>query len=89
MLVSLFYIAPAILTIIMSFTALDGAFFWTFAGFGNYRKIFMDPNTIQILKNTILYIFVSMVLIIILDLFIAIMTTYFIRSNTWAGFSNR
>lgn len=85
-LVSLFYIAPAILTIIMSFTALDGAFFWTFAGFGNYRKIFMDPNTIQILKNTILYIFVSMVLIIILDLFIAIMTTYFIRSNTWAGF---
>jgi len=34
-LVSIFYIAPAILTIIMSFSSLDGAFLWEFVGFEN------------------------------------------------------
>ncbi|MFA6844362.1 MAG: sugar ABC transporter permease [Sphaerochaetaceae bacterium] len=85
-LVSIFYIAPAILTMVMSFTSLDGAFIWDFIGFENYRKIFLDPNTFLILKNTILYILISMAIIIALDLFIAVMTTYFIRSDSWASF---
>jgi len=85
-LVSLFYIAPAILTIVMSFTGLDGSFIWEFVGFENYRKIFLDPNTLQILKNTIMYIVVTMLLILVLDLFIAVMTTYFIKSDSWASF---
>ena len=34
-LVSIFYIAPALLTIVMSFTSLDGAFVWNFAGMSN------------------------------------------------------
>jgi len=85
-LVSLFYIAPAILTIVMSFTNLDGAFIWEFVGFENYVKIFKDPNTLEILRNTVVYILVSMVLIVVLDLFIAVLTTYFIRSDGWASF---
>lgn len=85
-LISIFYIAPAIITIIMSFTSLDGAFIWDFTGLSNYKRIFIDPTTITILGNTILYIGLSMVIVLTLDLFIAIMTTYFIRSDGWAGF---
>src|SRR3989339_762977 len=85
-LVSIFYIAPAILTIIMSFSSLDGAFLWEFVGFENYGKIFRDPNTFIILRNTILYIVISMAIIVLLDLFIATLTTYFIKSDGWASF---
>lgn len=55
-LVSLLYILPAILTVAMAFTDLDGAFIWEFAGLKNFRKIFRDPNTIIIIRNTILYV---------------------------------
>ena len=85
-LISLFYIAPSVLTIVMSFTSLDGAFIWEWDGFGNYLKIFKDPNTVIILRNTVVYILVTMVLTIILDLFIAIMTTYFIKEEKWSSF---
>ncbi len=85
-LVSFFYIAPAILTIIMSFSSLDGAFLWEFVGFENYGKIFRDPNTFLILRNTVLYIVISMAIIVLLDLFIATLTTYFIKSDGWASF---
>jgi ABC-type sugar transport systems, permease components len=85
-LISIFYIAPAILTIIMSFTSLDGAFVWEFNGLENYRKIFHDPNTVRILFNTVFYIAISMAIILVLDLFIAIMTTYFIKNDSWASF---
>ena len=84
-LVSLFYLLPAILTIIMSFTGLDATFQWKFVGFSNYKKIFLDPYNGLILANTLVYIFSAMVLIILLDLFIAVMTAYFIRSNAWAS----
>ncbi|MDD3456194.1 MULTISPECIES: sugar ABC transporter permease [Sphaerochaeta] len=85
-LISIFYIAPAILTIVMSFSNLDGSFLWEFVGFENYGKIFKDPNTLLILRNTILYIFISMFIIVVLDLFIATLTTYFIKSDGWASF---
>ena len=85
-LISIFYIAPAILTIVMSFSNLDGSFIWEFVGFENYGKIFKDPNTLLILRNTILYIFISMFIIVVLDLFIATLTTYFIKSDGWASF---
>lgn len=39
-LVSLLYILPAILTVVMAFTDLDSAFIWEFAGLKNFRKIF-------------------------------------------------
>jgi inositol-phosphate transport system permease protein len=85
-LISIFYIAPAILTIVMSFSNLDGSFLWEFVGFENYGKIFKDPNTLLILRNTILYNFISMFIIVVLDLFIATLTTYFIKSDGWASF---
>ena len=84
-LVSIFYIAPALLTIVMSFTSLDAAFIWEYAGFSNYKRIFMDPTTLTIVNNTVLYIGVSIAIVLVLDLFIAIMTTYFIKSDGWAS----
>ena len=84
-LVSIFYIAPALLTIVMSFTSLDAAFIWEYAGFSNYKRIFMDPTTLTIVRNTVLYIGVSIAIVLVLDLFIAIMTTYFIKSDGWAS----
>ena len=85
-LTAIFYIAPSIITIVMSFTSLDGSFVWEFNGFENYSRIFKDPNTWTIAMNTVIYIGVSVALIIVIDLFIAIMTTYFIKSDSWASF---
>ena len=44
-LLSIFYIVPAILTIAMSLTDLDSSFVWEWNNFNNYRKILLDPNT--------------------------------------------
>ena len=85
-LTAIFYIAPSIITIVMSFTSLDGSFVWEFNGLENYSRIFKDPNTWTIAMNTVIYIGVSVALIIVIDLFIAIMTTYFIKSDSWASF---
>ena len=65
-LVTLLYILPAVLTVVMAFTGLDKTFVWKFVGMKNFRRVFMDPNTV-------------------IDLFFAIMTTYFIKSERSAS----
>ena len=80
-LVSLLYILPAILTVVMAFTDLDSAFIWEFAGLKNFRKIFRDPNTFIIIRNTVLYVAIAIGITICLQLFLATMTTYFIRDE--------
>lgn len=79
--ITVLYILPAILTVAMAFTSLDSAFLWEFNGLNNFRKIFKDPNTIIIVKNTVFYVLVTIVFTVVLDLFFAIMTTYFIRDE--------
>ena len=85
-LVSLLYILPAILTVVMAFTDLDSAFIWEFAGLKNFRKIFRDPNTIIIIRNTVLYVAITIGITICLQLFLATMTTYFIRDEKKGNF---
>ena len=85
-LVSLLYILPAILTVVMAFTDLDSAFIWEFAGLKNFRKIFRDPNTIVIIRNTVLYVVITIAITICMQLFLAIMTTYFIRDERKGNF---
>ena len=80
-LVTILYILPAIMTIVMAFTDLDSAFIWEFAGLKNFRKIFKDPNTKVIIKNTTLYVSVTIVITICIQLFLSTMTTYFIRDE--------
>ena len=50
-LVTILYIFPAVLTVVMAFTDLDKSFIWTFAGRKNFERVFRDPNTLIILKN--------------------------------------
>lgn len=80
-LVSLLYILPAILTIVMAFTDLDTAFVWNFVGLKNFIKIFKDPNTPVIIRNTVTYVVITISLTICLQLFFSTMTTYFIRDE--------
>ena len=84
-LVSIFYVIPAILTIAMSFTSLDSSFVWEFNNFKNFRKIFLDPNTWMIVRNTLVFVGIAIVCTVFLNLFFAIMTTYFIRSERFSS----
>lgn len=80
-LVTIFYIFPALITIGMAFTELDASFIWSFAGLDNFRRIFLDPNTVPIIINTFLYVACTIVLTIIIDVILAILTTYFIQND--------
>lgn len=80
-LVTVFYVLPAIITIAMAFTSLDASFVWKFVGLKNFRRIFLDPNTITIVKNTVLFVLIAIAATVVIDLFFAIMTTYFIKSE--------
>lgn len=80
-LVTIFYVLPAIITIAMAFTNLDASFVWKFVGLKNFKRIFLDPNTVTIVKNTLLFVLIAITATVIIDLFFAIMTTYFIKSE--------
>lgn len=84
-LVSVFYVVPAFLTILMSFTGLDSSFIWEFNDFKNYKKIFLDPNTLTIVWNTCVFVGVAIVVTISLNLLFAILTTYFIKVEKYAS----
>lgn len=85
-LVSIFYVVPALLTIAMSMTSLDAAFIWEWNNFNNFRKIFLDPNTILIIRNTLVFVICSIVITIVLDLFFAVLVTYFIKNESISSF---
>lgn len=80
-LVSIFYVLPAIITIAMAFTSLDASFVWKFVGLKNFKRIFMDPNTVTIIKNTLGFVLIAISATVVIDLFFAIMTTYFIKNE--------
>ncbi len=77
--VTILYIIPAVLTVAMAFTSLNASFVWKFNGLKNFERMLKDPNTITIILNTVKYVGICIVLTIVMDLFFAIMTTYFIR----------
>lgn len=80
-LVAIFYVLPAVITIAMAFTSLDASFVWKFVGLKNFRRIFLDPNTITIIRNTLGFVLIAISATIVIDLFFAVMTTYFIKSE--------
>lgn len=85
-LVSVFYIVPALLTIAMSLTSLDSSFVWKWNHFNNYRKILLDPNTGMIVMNTVLFVGAAILITILLDLVIAVLVTYFIKDESISSF---
>lgn len=85
LLVTVLYIMPALLTAVMAFTSLDSSFVWKFNGLRNFVRIFKDPNTVVIVRNTILYVLITIALTVVMDIFFAVMTTYFIKSERAGG----
>lgn len=83
--IAVLYLLPALLTIVMAFTSLDSSFIWEFNGLENFQRIFRDPNTMLIVTNTVLFVGISIFFTLVLDLFLAIMTTYFIKSEKIGG----
>lgn len=79
--VTILYVVPAILTVAMAFTSLDSSFVWKFNGINNFIRMLKDPNTIVIARNTVFYVVISIVITVVLDLFFAIVVTYFIRNQ--------
>ena len=85
-LVTLLYILPAILTVVMAFTGLDSSFQWAFTGIKNFRRVFRDPNTPSIILNTFIYVGTCISVTMVVDLFFAIMTTHFIKTESMSSF---
>ena len=56
--VIIFYLVPALLTILIGFTAMSETFEWDFVGFRNYSRILLgaDPLIRKIVLNTIVYV---------------------------------
>lgn len=78
-LVLTFFVAPGILLLILSFTDLASANFgqpWSFVGFSNFERLFTDRFFPKILRNTVFYVFTTLILFNLgLALVLAIVTT--------------
>ncbi|GHV66768.1 sugar ABC transporter permease [Spirochaetia bacterium] len=79
--VLILYLLPAVLTVVMAFTSLNSSFVWKFNGPDNFLRMMKDPNTGIIARNTVLYVSITILFTLALDLALAILTTYFIRSE--------
>ena len=84
-LVTIFYVIPAVLTVVMSFTNLDSSFVWEFNHFKNFIKIFKDPNTLVIVRNTLIFVGVAIVATVFLNLLFAVLTTYFVKTERYSS----
>lgn len=78
-LVLVFFVIPGILLLILSFTNLSSANFndpWSFVGFANFERLFTDPFFPKILRNTVFYVFTTLILFNLgLALLLALVTT--------------
>jgi len=80
-LVSLICIYPIIRTLIMSFTDNDGLNPANFIGFDNYIKLFLDPNYIIPIKNTIIWTVLATVFPVAIGFLFAYSIQFLPRSN--------
>jgi inositol-phosphate transport system permease protein len=78
-LVVLFFVVPGILLLNLSFTDLSSANFsdpWTYIGLDNFDRLFSDPFFPKILRNTVFYVFTTLILFNLgLALVLALVTT--------------
>ena len=78
-LVITFFVIPGILLAILSLTDLSSANFndpWTFIGLDNFERLFTDPFFPKILRNTVFYVFTTLILFNLgLALVLALVTT--------------
>jgi len=59
---ALFYLIPAAMTAVMSLTDMDFRLKWNFIGLGNFLRMTQDFLLPRILKNTVVYTFLTLIL---------------------------
>jgi len=78
-LVVAFFLIPGLLLLILSFTDLSSANFgepWNFIGLANFERLFTDPFFPKILRNTVFYVFTTLIFFNLgLALLLALVTT--------------
>mgnify|MGYP000214042950 CR=1 FL=1 len=51
--ITVLYILPAILTVIMAFTSLDSAFIWKFNGINNFRPPILSGTSARAISSRV------------------------------------
>jgi len=73
LLVAVFFIFPAVQTVIISFQDWDGTFRTTgFEGLNNYKRLFTDPTFVNTIWHTFQFFFITAILLFPLALFLGI-----------------
>jgi inositol-phosphate transport system permease protein len=80
-LIFLFFFLPIILITINAFTGMDSAMRWNFIGIDNFKKMFLDPNIGQVVFNTFIYVFFTLIINVFFGLALGLLTTYFIQNE--------
>jgi inositol-phosphate transport system permease protein len=80
-LIFLFFFLPIILIVINAFTDMDSAMQWTYNGIENFKKMVSDPNIGQVISNTFIYVFFTLILNVFFGLALGLLTTYFIQKE--------
>lgn len=87
LLVLVFFFVPAVILFILSLTDLSSANFsdpWTFIGLANYTRLFNDAFLLKILRNTVVYVVLTLTIFNVgLALVLALLTA---NINRRAGF---
>ncbi|QOJ79150.1 sugar ABC transporter permease [Infirmifilum lucidum] len=71
-----FMVVPAVLTILMSLTNLDYRFIWEWVGLANYQKFVTDINTLIFVRNTIIYVAGTLAFNVGMGLLLALVSTH-------------
>jgi len=79
-LIVLFFIIPALVTTIMSFTGMDFRLKWNFIGIANFYNIIKDYLVPRIISNTAIYLIGTLAVFNVgLSLILAIFTTSIVK----------
>jgi inositol-phosphate transport system permease protein len=81
-LIFLFFFLPIILISINAFTGMNSALEWNFIGTANFKKMLLDPNIGEVLKNTFIYVFFTLLINVVFGLALGLLTTYFIQKES-------
>lgn len=82
LLITVFYLAPIIITAILSFTSMGSAMRWDFNGIQNFQTFFRDPNIPTVLQNTAIYLLATLGLNVGMGLLLGLLTSYFVQKET-------
>ena len=82
----MFFILPAIYTIIMAFTDMDEKLQLNFIGFTNFTKIFNDPNLLTIVFNSLIFCGFALLCSLILAILVSVSTQYFLKGTISSTF---